>query len=449
MAISNKLTTVASGVKDIRTALKEIDSNFGARHISTLDDEIRQIGSNSAFVLYKDSEGNYKTMHVPISGNTLPDIRSNVPGDIITVLLPESITTLAGGCFQDCTTLEYINTENITQFGQHRCLTNTGISSLRLGKQSGTKILSVGCFQSCTKLKEVYYLNENYGVSSANYTFANNTALEKVYIASMRGWLLNTWGNSESSNPLYYAQHLYNLDGTEITEINIPDSITSINAFTFYGWNLLTEINIPNSVTSIANNSFGKCYGLTNVVVNGSAGNIGAFKNSGAKDSVMTIKGNANGVANGYFAFATIVIEGDFNAVNDTTQQFGRETRVGTYDFVLRIGGNASFNSSPQEIYNQNLVFFEVMGDVTNTGGYLYSNAKSGCIFHLGYSAKVTSPASYFKVNSSNISKIYVGNGSSQAADQAVLDQYLADSDWAQYSSKLDLWYNYTGEYKN
>jgi hypothetical protein len=25
---------------------------------------------------------------------------------------------------------------------------------------------------------------------------------------------------------------------------------------------------------------------------------------------------------------------------------------------------------------------------------------------------------------------------------------YLADTDWAQYTSKLDLWYNYTGEFK-
>lgn len=44
---------------------------------------------------------------------------------------------------------------------------------------------------------------------------------------------------------------------------------------------------------------------------------------------------------------------------------------------------------------------------------------------------------------------IYVGDGTSQAADQAVLDMYLADSSWASYSSKLDLWYNYTGEYKD
>ena len=229
--------------------------------------------------------------------------------------------------------------------------------------------------------------------------------------------------------------------------LTIPSSVTSIgsNAFLNSG---ITSVTIPSSVTSIGSGAFANCYGLTNVVVNGSAG-IGVFQNSGARLGVLTIKGNSSGTTNGYTAFATIKIEGDFTAVSSTGHQFGRETRVGTYDFVLRIGGNASFNSSAQEIYNQDLAFFEVMGNVTNAGGTLYSNVKNGCILHLGYNGKVTSPASYFMRTASRITKIYVGPGESQAGDQAVLAQYLADSGWSAYSDKLDTWYNYNGEYKN
>ncbi|MBR6270160.1 MAG: hypothetical protein IKR30_06300, partial [Bacteroidales bacterium] len=53
-----------------------------------------------------------------------------------------------------------------------------------------------------------------------------------------------------------------------------------------------------------------------------------------------------------------------------------------------------------------------------------------------------------FQVQDNALSKIFVGDGSSQAADQAILSLYLADPDWAAYSSKLDLWYNYNGQYK-
>ena len=67
---------------------------------------------------------------------------------------------------------------------------------------------------------------------------------------------------------------------------------------------------------------------------------------------------------------------------------------------------------------------------------------------HLGYNG-VAGTVAALHPEYTRLTKIYVGDGTSQAGDQAVLDQYLADSGWAQYSSKLDLWYNYTGEYKN
>lgn len=39
--------------------------------------------------------------------------------------------------------------------------------------------------------------------------------------------------------------------------------------------------------------------------------------------------------------------------------------------------------------------------------------------------------------------KVYVGDGSSAANDNAILQTYLADSNWAGYSSIIDTWYNY------
>jgi len=452
MAIADKLQTVASGVTDIRTALKEIDSNFGAGHISTLDDEIRQIGSNSAFVLYKDSQGNYKTMHVPISGNTLPDIRSSVPGDIITVLLPESITILAGGCFQNCTTLEYINTENITQFGQHRCLMNTGISSLRLGKRSGTKIQSVSCFQGCTKLKEVYYLNENHGIDPiGNYIFANDTALEKVYIASMRGWLLNTWGNNEASQPLNFAQHLYNLDGTEITEVVIPNDITSINAFAFTGGSNITSVTIPSSVTSIGTSAFKNCSNLINFT-NLSTALISTQTNDawscGNGTGIFETYGDVKRIGSQNINFKQIIIHGNLD--NNSGYYLSRSSTLE----IIKIGGNLTASTSKGAVNallntygpESNLKFIEVGGTIT---GYPIQNGSgssyigSNCIFHLKYNGIACTPSQIeLDRGGTRVSKVYVDS-------QSVLNQYLANSDWATYSSKLDLWSNYTGTYKS
>ena len=127
-----------------------------------------------------------------------------------------------------------------------------------------------------------------------------------------------------------------------------------------------------------------------------------------------------------------------------------------SYINTLRVKGNIS--GSARLIFNSatNVVkFIEVLGTVStvNTSGtdicfHVDNNARlSSCLLHLGYDGVACSPV-MAGANYSNLVKIYVGDGSSQEHDQAILDQYLADSAWAAYASKLDLWYNYDGEYK-
>ena len=95
---------------------------------------------------------------------------------------------------------------------------------------------------------------------------------------------------------------------------------------------------------------------------------------------------------------------------------------------------------------NGRLAFVELDGRFVSGGLLINTGYASGAILHLGYNGVAGTPTQL--LNDANISTVYVGSGESQAADQAVLNQYLADPDWAQYASKLDLWFNYSGEYK-
>lgn len=126
----------------------------------------------------------------------------------------------------------------------------------------------------------------------------------------------------------------------------------------------------------------------------------------------------------------------------------------------VRINGDCDFTYTDADQNNRFLLanysrvhFFEVCGNYTQSENCYFSQGQnpSGWMVHFAQS-NIALPASKLFPNQSSwdsLSKIYVGDGSSAAHDDAILAQYLADADWAQYSAKLDTWYNYNGEYKN
>ena len=69
----------------------------------------------------------------------------------------------------------------------------------------------------------------------------------------------------------YAFQHCYSL-----TQINIPDSVTSIETRAFFDCRSLTQINIPDSVTSIGANAFFDCYSLTQINIPDGVTSIGS-----------------------------------------------------------------------------------------------------------------------------------------------------------------------------
>ena len=83
--------------------------------------------------------------------------------------------------------------------------------------------------------------------SIGSYAFFGCSSLEKVIVPNfdIKKWCSIDFGY-ESANPLYYAHHLYSDENTEITELVIPDDLTSISQYAFYGWN--TYVVIPETI---------------------------------------------------------------------------------------------------------------------------------------------------------------------------------------------------------
>ena len=124
----------------------------------------------------------------------------------------------------------------------------------------------LGDLISITIPKSVTYIGE-----SSFYECVNLTA---VHISDIAAWCNITYFPN-SNNPLRYAHHLY-LGNDEITNLVIPDGVTSIGERAFSGCSGLTSVTIPSSVTSIGTRAFEECESLTSVEIPNSVTSIGS-----------------------------------------------------------------------------------------------------------------------------------------------------------------------------
>ena len=110
--------------------------------------------------------------------------------------------------------------------------------------------------------------------SIGDHAFYNCTSLTSVnYLGTIEQWCNISFGYL-SENPLSNGAKLY-LNGTPVTELVIPNTVTSIGNYAFYGCSGLTSVTIGDSVTSIGDHAFYNCTSLTSVTIGDSVTSIG------------------------------------------------------------------------------------------------------------------------------------------------------------------------------
>ena len=162
--------------------------------------------------------------------------------------------------------------EYVTTIGEKAFQGNTSLNSVKIPRG----VVSIGkmAFEGCTSLKE-------------------------VQIDSIDSWLNKSFEDSYA-NPLSMGASLL-LDGIELTELIIPNGITTVNAYAFYKYSKITKIELPMSINSIEDSAFAGCSALTKIelpikitmIGNGAFGGCTGLTEIIIPNSVVSIGSNA------------------------------------------------------------------------------------------------------------------------------------------------------------
>ena len=191
------------------------------------------------------------------------------------IIIPEEVT--------------YMNrTRKVTSIGYGAFASSYSLTSVTI--PNSVTSIDEYAFAYCPGLTSVTIPNSVTSIGA--WAFRECSGLQKVIVSDISAWCDIKFGDNHSfdySNPLHFANHLYSDENTEIKDLVIPNSVTSIGGFgAFAHCYSLTSVTIPNSVTSIGQAAFERCSGLTSVTIPNSVTSIGdnAFSDCSGLTSV-------------------------------------------------------------------------------------------------------------------------------------------------------------------
>lgn len=259
----------------------------------TIPNSVTDIGNDTFFYCE-----NVTNIEIPNSVISIGDSAFSNCYNLTSITIPDSVNSIGNGAFYNCERLANISIpDSVTNigdeaFGYCKSLTNialpNGITNIGFSTFYACESLvsitipdsvtSIGgsAFYNCNKLLNITISDSVNNIGGL--VFFNCKSLTNITVDSNNQYytsLDDVLFNKEKSTIICYPA------GKADSEYIVPQSVTNISEYAFYGCNNLTSIKIPENLTGINNATFADCTNLTNITLPRSVTHIkaAAFSN--------------------------------------------------------------------------------------------------------------------------------------------------------------------------
>ena len=207
---------------------------------------------------------------------------ANIPALVEYNSVTYSVTSIGGYAFFSCTSLTSVTIGNsVTSIGDQAFRGCTGLTSVTIPNS----VTSIGdaAFCDCSGLTSINVVDDNPNyISKDGVLFDKQQTTLIQYPGGKQGAYVIPNSVTSIGDFAFYGC-------TGLTSVTIPNSVTSIGMGAFMNCTALTSVTIPNSVTSIGSSAFSGCTGLTSIEIPNSVTSIGELVFTGC-DGLTSLK---------------------------------------------------------------------------------------------------------------------------------------------------------------
>lgn len=191
----------------------------------TIPNSVTSIGYEAFFYCYGLVSATIPNSVTSIGNNAFDGCR-----DLTSVSIGNSVISIGQGAFGNCSGLTSVTIGNsVTSIGDGAFSGCSGLTSVII--PNSVTSIGGGAFRNCSGLTSVTIGNSVTSIGQGAFNYCSG--LTSVIITDVAAWCNIKFVDFES-NPLIYAKHLY-LNGEEVKDLIIPNSVTSIGSYAFCG----------------------------------------------------------------------------------------------------------------------------------------------------------------------------------------------------------------------